>query len=89
VCPPQAAAAHSSAIIMQDDFFLIARLHRDDLEQLGFDASTVDDAMMELLARGLEDVYVQNWFWIGLEMLADDLKIKRRSLTYGQDNQNS
>jgi hypothetical protein len=63
---------------MQDGFFPITSLHRDDLDSLGFDTSNVDDAMMELLARGLEDVYVQNWFWPGLEILAEDLGIKRK-----------
>ena len=63
---------------MKDGYFPIAFLHRDDLALLGFETSNVDDAMMELLARGLEDVYVQNWFWPGLEILAEDLGIKRK-----------
>ena len=80
--------ARSSAIIMKDGYFPITFLHRDDLDDLGFDASTVDDDAMELLAQGLSDVYVANWFWPGLEMLADDLKIKRKDSSYGQDNDN-
>jgi hypothetical protein len=75
---------------MKDGYFPIVFLHRDDLALLGFDTSDVDDGMMELLARGLEDVYVQNWFWIGVEILADDLKIKRKtSPSYEQSSQNS
>jgi hypothetical protein len=74
---------------MNDGYFPITRLHRDDLEELGFDTSNVDDGMMELLARGLEDVYVENWFWPGLEILADNLKIKRKdSASYEQNDQN-
>jgi hypothetical protein len=63
---------------MKNDSFPITSLHRDDLEELGFDVSNVDDATMQLLARGLEDVYVEHWFWPGLEQLADDLGIKRK-----------
>jgi hypothetical protein len=75
---------------MNDGYFPIAFLHRDDLEELGFDTSAVDDAMMELIARGLEDVYVENWFWDGVEILADDLKIKRNdSPSYEQNDHNS
>jgi hypothetical protein len=75
---------------MKDRYFPITFLHRDDLDELGFDASTVDDDMMELLAQGLSDVYVANWFWPGIEMLAGDLKIKRKDFpSYGQDNKNS
>ena len=72
------AGARSGAIKMNEGYFTITRLHRADLAGLGFDTSTVDDATMELLARGLEDVYVEHYFFPGLEMLADDLGIKRK-----------
>jgi hypothetical protein len=82
--------ARSTAIKMNDGYFPITSLHRDDLEELGFDTSAVDDAMLELLAQGLSDVYVANWFWPGIEILADDLKIKRKdSPSYEQNDQNS
>jgi hypothetical protein len=58
------------------------------LAGLGFDTSDVDDAMMELIARGLEDVYLQHYFFPGLELFAEDLGIKRKTSSYGQGKQN-
>jgi hypothetical protein len=74
----EVATTIACALSHRDGFFPITSLHRDDLEELGFDASTVVDGMMELLARGMEDVFVKNGFWVCLEMLAGDLKIKRK-----------
>lgn len=58
-------------------FFSIARLHRDDLIEKGFDGDSVNDSMMEHLASKLGDSYVENDFWESLPILADELSIKK------------
>jgi hypothetical protein len=75
----EVAAAVAGALAHPGGFFPITSIHRDDLQFLGSDVSQVDDAMMELLARSLEDVYVQHSFWPGLELLAVDLRITRKT----------
>jgi hypothetical protein len=62
---------------MKDDF-PITSVHRDDLDELGFDALSVDDETMESLAQGMADAYVENCFWPDLKMLAENLGIKRK-----------
>ena len=58
-----------------DGFFVIARVHRDDLSEAGFDASQVDDATMRRLADKLGDAYVGDAFWFAISIIAEDLAI--------------
>jgi hypothetical protein len=51
---------------------------RDDLEGLGYDVTSVDDATMLRLADKMADAYVESAFWIDLPILADYLKIPKK-----------
>lgn len=59
-------------------YFVISRVHRDDLRELGYDTSRVDDATMTRLAGKLTDAYCENVFWVNLAIIADDLGIPRQ-----------
>ena len=53
--------------------FVITSVSRSDLEGIGFDTSKVSDAQMERLAEKMAEDYVNQMFWISLEILAEDL----------------
>ena len=59
-------------------YYVIAQLHRDDLEAQGYDVSSVTDEQMEQIAKKLGDAYVENSFWVDLEIIADDLGIMQK-----------
>lgn len=61
-----------------DGYFVITRLHREDLEAAGFDASDVDDATMERIADKMGDDYVTQLFWEHLPVFAEDMGIPKR-----------
>lgn len=52
--------------------FCISRLSREDLENIGFDTSDVDDKTMQRLAEKLGDDYCEQLFWSSLEIIADE-----------------
>ena len=54
-----------------DGFFSISRLHRDDFKTKGYDASDVDDATMEQIAKRMGDTFVSELFWLAIEASAD------------------
>ncbi len=60
------------------EFFPITSVSRDDLEAKGFDASNVDDATMELLASKMADDYLEQLYWISMEILAEYLGIPKK-----------
>lgn len=64
-----------------DGFFVISRIHRDDLEAAGFDASNVDDATMERMADKMGDDYVSQLFWEHLPVFAEDFGVPRKEGT--------
>ena len=57
--------------------FSITSICRADLEQEGFDTKNLDDETMKELASRMADVYCEQDFWIDLEILANDLGIKK------------
>lgn len=61
-----------------EGFFVITRIHRDDLEAAGFDASDVDDDTMKELAGKMRSDYLTQLFWEHLPMLAEDLGIPKK-----------
>ena len=61
----------------KQEFFPITSVCRDDLESIGFDTKNVDDGTMSELASKMADAYCDQDFWIDLEILAEDLEIKR------------
>lgn len=59
------------------EFFEITSVSRDDLKAAGFMADEVDDKIMERLASKMADAYIESSFWTDLEIIAEDLGIKR------------
>ncbi len=72
-------AAMRSLLEAEHGYFTITRVHRDDLRELGYDTSRVDDATMTRLAGKLADAYCENVFWIDLAIVANHLGIPRKS----------
>lgn len=54
------------------DSFCISRLSREDLEQIGFDASNIDDETMQRIADKLGEDYCEQLFWTSLEIIAEE-----------------
>jgi len=64
--------------ITGDKFFKITSVHRDDLENIGFDASHVDDSTMQHLASKMADDYCEQLFWDHLPIIAEIVGIPRK-----------
>ena len=60
------------------DYFVITRVHRDDLDGIGFDVSEVTDCTMERLASKMANDYLEQLYWIQLPILAEDLDIPKK-----------
>ena len=62
--------------------FEITAVTREDLESRGFDTTNITDAQMEELARKMCDDYLEQMFWISLDIIAEDIiKIKKKKQT--------
>jgi len=57
---------------LEDGYFKITSVHRDDLTEKGFDVSKVDDGTMESLAGKLANDYCEQLFWLSLEIIAEE-----------------
>ena len=53
--------------------FNITSVSREDLESRGFDTTNITDAQMEELARKMCDDYLEQMFWISLDIIAEDI----------------
>ena len=53
--------------------FNITSVSREDLENRGFDTTNITDAQMEELARKMCDDYLEQMFWISLDIIAEDI----------------
>jgi len=62
----------------KQEYFPITSVCRADLEGIGFDTKNVDDSTMSRLASKMANAYCENSYWIDLEILAEDLDIKKR-----------
>lgn len=60
------------ALDYEEGFFKITSVHRDDLENLGFDTSEITDDQMERLAEKMCNDYCEQLFHSSLEILAED-----------------
>lgn len=60
---------------LQQEFFTITSVSRDDLKGIGYDTDKVDDDTMRRLASKMADAYCDNGFWIDLPIIADYLEI--------------
>jgi len=74
----EVAITVAGALAHPDGFFPITSLHRSDLDQLGFDPSTVDDSTMLLIAEHLSAAFVRNDYWPELEYCAEYYRITRQ-----------
>ena len=53
--------------------FEITSVTREDLESRGFDNTNITDTQMEELARKMCDDYLEQMFWISLDIIAEDI----------------
>ena len=53
--------------------FNITSVTREDLESRGFDTTNITDEQMEELARKMCDDYLEQMFWISLDIIAEDI----------------
>lgn len=53
--------------------FKITSVTREDLECRGFDTTNITDAQMEELARRMCDDYLEQMFWLSMEIIAEDI----------------
>ena len=53
--------------------FKITSVTREDLEMRGFDTTNITDAQMERLAQKMCDNYLEQMFWISLDIIAEDI----------------
>lgn len=60
-----------------DGSFPITSVTREDLNAKGFDTREVSDETMERLASKMADDYIDQLFWISLDILAEDAGIPR------------
>lgn len=58
---------------VMDKGFNITSVSREDLESRGFDTTNITDAQMEELARKMCDDYLEQMFWISLDIIAEDI----------------
>lgn len=63
-------------------FFPITSIHRDDLESLGFDTTSITNATMERLASKMNDDYKEQMYWLSMEIITEESfnipKIKKK-----------
>ena len=64
--------------ITEDKFFKITSVHRDDLENIGYDASQVDDSTMQYLASKMADDYCEQLIWDHLLIFAEIVGIPQK-----------
>lgn len=72
------AQSIAGKLLERDGFFYITSVHRDDLEERGFDVSNVTDKQMRRLANQMSDDYCNQLFHESMEILADGLGIPRK-----------
>ena len=53
--------------------FNITSVSRQDLEYRGFDTTNITDAQMEELAQRMCNDYLEQMFWISLDIIAEDI----------------
>jgi hypothetical protein len=70
-----------NVIDFEKGFFPVTTVHRDDLENEGFDTSNVDDHTMKELAEKMGEAYTSSGYWIDLNILAENLDIPKKTET--------
>ena len=59
-----------------DGTFPIISLHREDLEEKGYDISSMSDEKMQSIAKKMHDNYLGLYFWTDLIEFADQIGVK-------------
>lgn len=72
------AQSIAGKLLERDGFFYITSVHRDDLEERGFDVSNVTDKQMRRLANQMSDDYCNQLFHESMEILAEGLGLPRK-----------
>ena len=75
----------ASKILMRDGFFYITSVHRDDLEERGFDVSEVTDSDMRYLSRLMGKDYCSQLFHESMEILAEMMGIPKKETSGCED----
>lgn len=57
--------------------FPVLSVHRLDLAKLGYDQYSISDEEMENIADKLAEDILDNQYWVSLENIADNLKLKK------------
>ncbi len=70
----------------EKEYFTITSVHRDQLEDLGYDVTGVADSTMQELANILEEIYYEVRFWPDLEAIANDLGIPKKKYLEEQES---
>ena len=60
-------------MVKQQEYFIVMRLHRDDLKQQGIKGK-FSDAEMKWIAENLGEAYCETDFWSTLEYLCKTIK---------------
>lgn len=64
---------------MDNEFFPITSVSRDDLESKGFDTSEITDEQMKRLASKMADDYLEQMYWISMTIIAENLGFPKKS----------
>lgn len=70
--------SHACEMMKEEGFFPITSVHRDDLEDCGFDASKVSDKDMDWLAYRMCSDYCGQMFHLSMGLIATDMKFPRK-----------
>ena len=66
--------------VLEKGYFKITSVHRDDLEERGFNTQDVSDETMQKLGEKLGNAYVESGsFWIDIDIIAEDLGIPKHN----------
>lgn len=58
---------------LSEGYFPITSVHRDDLQDIGFDVDKISDDDMKKLAGKMADDYCGQLFWSSMEIIADEI----------------
>ena len=64
---------------MDNEFFPITSVSRDDLESKGFDTSEITDDQMKRLASKMADDYLEQMYWISMTIIAEELGFPKKT----------
>lgn len=62
---------------LQAGYYPITSIHRADLECKGFDTRKVSDSQMVELARKMTNDYLEQLFWLSMEIIAEGMDLSR------------